>query len=252
MKKTQYKLSMGGGGRNTLLVAAMMIITASFVTAQEENAGFSLAGGKFGEINLKAGWDFESVIRGHAAFSANFGGGMTDYDSVEPQFMTAAPSIGAEYLFPIPFGDSGKVLYPGFFKLGVGVQYLFTRKSFEPVATEDVALGEDFSFLPIYGIVQLNPAKALPGLFFRGVVGYSLLLQQSKAEDIDADKKGGLHWGVSVGYETAWGFFVEYAYTQTYAAVGVPADSMGPSTPAFDIDFEYGKSSLFIGYKIKL
>ena len=27
MKKTQYKLSMGGGARNTLLVVAMMIIT---------------------------------------------------------------------------------------------------------------------------------------------------------------------------------------------------------------------------------
>jgi hypothetical protein len=252
MKKNSFAFLREGEGVKSLLVVAMMIITASFVTAQEENEGFSLAGGRFGEINLKLGWDFESVIKGHAAFSADFGGGMTDYDSVEPQFMTAAPSIGAEYLFPIPFGDSGQILYPGFFKLGLGVQYLFTRKSFEPVATDDVKLGEDFSFLPIYAIVQLNPAKTLPGLFFRGIIGYSLLLQQSKAEEYDWDKKGGLHWGMSVGYETAWGFFVEYAYTQTYAVLGLPAGAMGPSSPALDIDFEYGKSSIFIGYKIKL
>jgi hypothetical protein len=236
--------------KKALLTAALMFLVM----------GISWAGdGKFGEINLKFGYDFESVIRGHAAFSADFGGGMTDYDSVEPQFMTAAPSIGAEYLFPIPFGDSGDILFPGFLKLGLGVQYLFTRTSFAPIppdpmdpTADQVDRGEDFSFLPIYAIVQLNPVKALPGIFFRGVIGYSLLTQQSKAEEYDWEKKGGLHWGLSLGYETAWGLFVEYAYTQTYSALGLPVDSMGPGTPSLDIDFEYGKSSILIGYKVRL
>jgi hypothetical protein len=225
-----------------LLALAFLTLTAGAVSA---------ADGKFGEINLKLGWDFEGSVVGYGAFEM-FG---TDFSQREFQPMTPGVFVGAEYLFPIPFDNSGVVLYPGFLKLGVGVQYLFTRSSFavggdDPgPGNEKVGEYEDFSFLPIYAIIQLNPAKVLPGLYFRGMVGYSALLQQSKAEELDGDKKGGLHWGLSAGYETAWGFFFEYAYAETRCAVGMPA--MSPM-PAFDIDLTYYRSSVSVGYKIKL
>jgi hypothetical protein len=93
----------------------------------------------------------------------------------------------------------------------------------------------------------LNPAKALPCLFFRGVAGYSPLLTQSKAEDMDFGKQGGLHWGLSAGYETAWGLFIEYAYTQTYFAV--TDTSFLPGMEQFDINLVYSKSGLSLGTK---
>jgi hypothetical protein len=233
--------------KKALLIAAFMSLVM----------GMSWAGdGKFGEINLKFGYDFQGDIVGYGAFEMF----STDFSQREFQPMTPGISAGAEYLFPVPFGDSGAVLYPGFLKLGAGVQYLFTRSSFavggdDPgPGNEKVGEYEDFSFLPIYAIVQLNPAKVLPGLYFRGMVGYSVLLQQSKAEDMDGDKKGGLHWGLAAGYETAWGFFFEYAYAETRCAAGMPETPMGGgmTMPAFDIDLAYYRSSFSVGYKIKL
>lgn len=249
----------GGALLRPLLVVVVTLITASFVTAQE-NADFSLAGGKFGEINLRFGYDFAGDVVGYGGFELM---GM-DFTKREFQPMTPGVSAGLEYLFPIPFGNSGAVLYPGFLKLGAGVQYLFTRHSFavdpaDPGSQDDddnliATIGEyeDFSFLPIYAIVQLNPAKALPGLYFRGTIGYSLLLQQSKAEELNCDKKNGLHWGLAAGYETAWGFFFEYAYTETSSTIGFIKDLQFPGQPAYDVDLVYYKSSLSIGYKIRL
>jgi hypothetical protein len=215
--------------------------------------------GKFGEINLKFGYDFEGSIRGRGIAKMDTGlavggapSGTTEYDQTETQPTGSGLSVGAEYLFAIPFGDSSGVLYPKFLKIGAGGQYLFTRTSYsndwDETGTETGK--EDCSFLPIYAIVQLNPAKALSGLFFRGMVGYSLLLSQSKAEDMDFGKQGGLHWGLSAGYETEWGFFAEYTYTQTYYAV--TGCSYYPGMEKFDINLVYSRSGASIGYKIKL
>jgi hypothetical protein len=230
-----------------------MTFTANIAAAQD-SAGLSLAGGKFGEINLRLGYDFAGDVVGDGSFEI----GGTDYTKREFQPMTPGVSLGAEYLFPIPFGDSGTVLYPGFLKLGAGVQYLFTRHSFA-VDPEDPSPGsekigeyEDFSFLPIYVIIQLNPAKVLPGLYFRGTVGYSVMLQQSKAKELNCDKKGGLHWGLGAGYETAWGLFFEYAYAETRSAVGFIKDLQFTGQPAYDVNLVYYRSSLSIGYKIRL
>jgi hypothetical protein len=257
MKKTFF--AFGGQSVRSLLVVAMMIITASFGMAQE-TGGFSLAGGRFGEVNLKFGYEFEGGIRGNGVAKMDEGlaqggpasGTIVEFDQTETQPTGAGFSLGAEYLFAIPFGNSGTVLYPGFLKIGAGIQYLFPRTSYSNEWDESgTETGkEDCSFLPIYAIVQVNPAKALPGLFFKGMVGYSLLLSQSKAEDMDFGKKGGLHWGFSAGYETAWGFFLEYAYTQTYYAV--TDCSYYPGMEAFDINLVYSKSGVSIGYKIRL
>jgi hypothetical protein len=97
------------------------------------------ADGKFGEVNLKFGYDFEGVIKGNAAFKTDPGylqespihtGEIEDFEQTETQLVDAGFSLGAEYLFAIPFGDSGKILYPSFLKIGAGVQYLFPVASY--------------------------------------------------------------------------------------------------------------------------
>jgi hypothetical protein len=219
--------------------------------------GISWAGdGKFGEINLKFGYDFEGDIRGNVVFDMDTGimsggsasGTTAEYSVMETQPAGSGISAGAEYLYAIPFNSSSGFLYSGFLKVGAGAQYLFSRKGYGSglEAGETESETTKFSHLPFYAILQLNPAKSLPGLFFRGVAGYSLFLEWDQGDNSSwGDKKGGLHWGLSTGYETDWGFFIECAYTQTYFSCEVKG---------FDAEtnFVYSKSGLAIGYKFRL
>jgi hypothetical protein len=220
--------------------------------------GISWAGdGKFGEINLKFSYDFEGDVRGTVVFDMDPGyftdppsptGSTTEYTVTEAQPAGSGVSAGAEYLYAIPFGSSSGFLYTGFLKAGAGAQYLFSRKGYGSELEDGETETETtkFSHLPFYAILQLNPAKSLPGLFFRGVVGYSLFLEWDQGDNSSwGDKKGGLHWGLSGGYETDWGFFIEYAYTQTYFACEVK----GLDT---ETNFVYSKSGVAIGYKFRL
>jgi hypothetical protein len=201
--------------------------------------------GKFGEINLKVGLDFESHIRGHVVWDA------MNMDVTEVQPSGIGVSLGAEYLYALPL-PKASLLYPGFLKIGAGASYLLPRSGWGGTET-DPNTGRtdtevtDFSLLPFYGIIQVNPSQNFSGLFVRGIIGYTLFLQWDQQPDEGAwgDRGGGLHWGVATGYEFDWGLFVEYAYTQSYFTCDVNG---APLTT----DFTYGKSGLAIGYKIRL
>jgi hypothetical protein len=216
--------------------------------------GIAWAGdGKFGEINFKFGYDFEGDVRGNVVFGMDtgiMGGGPASGVVAECRVKETQPagsgiSAGAEYLYAIPFGSSSGFLYSGFLKAGAGALYLFSRKGGGGgrEAGETERETTKFSHLPVYAILQLNPAKFLPGLFCRGVAGYSLFLEWDQGADGSwGDEKGGLHWGLSAGYETDWGFFIEYVFAQTY---------FSREMQAFDAEtnFVYRKSGLAIGYK---
>jgi hypothetical protein len=230
-----------------LLALAFITLTAGAVSA---------ADGKFGEINLKFGYDFEGDVRGNVVFDMDTGimsggqlsGTTAEYSVTETQPAGSGISAGAEYLYAIPFSSSSSFLYSGFLKVGAGAQYLFSRKGYgsELEAGETESETTKFSHLPFYAILQLNPTKSLPGLFFRGVAGYSLFLEWDQGDNSSwGDRKGGLHWGLSTGYETDWGFFIEYAYTQTHFACEVKGLHV-------ETNFVYSKSGLAVGYKIKL
>jgi hypothetical protein len=222
-----------------------MTFTANIAAAQD-SAGLSLAGGRFGEINLKFGYEFESYIQGIAEFEFDMGSGVQKCEVRETQPTSSGIFLGLEYLYAIPFGSTSSVLYPGFLKIGAGVNYLFPRQSRSDVDRSTMTSEEvDFSLLPIYGIIQLNPTKVIPGLFAKGMAGYSLFTEWSSDEPVWGDKKGGLHWGLAVGYECDWGLFVEYDYTQTHFACNMPSFNA-------DTNFTYSKSGLTIGYKLKL
>jgi hypothetical protein len=71
--------------------------------------------GKFGEINLKFGYDFEGDVRGNVVFDMDPGyftdppsptGSTTEYSLTEAQPAGSGISAGAEYLYAIPFGSS--------------------------------------------------------------------------------------------------------------------------------------------------
>jgi hypothetical protein len=220
-----------------------MIITASFVTAQEENAGFSLAGGKFGQVNIKAGIDLESTIRGY--YEDEMQG--VDIVDNEVQNSDLGFTLTAEYLSPLLFN---------IFKGGIGVQYAFPRKSWAgdgpDYQTTFERPREAFSFLPVYAALQLHPVKSFQELFLRGNIGYVLCLSQDQKPEVSGVTKkpteGGLYWGVAAGFEFSWGLIAECSYSYNYWK-GVIAQT---GQPDINLDFSYGKIGISLGYKIRL
>ena len=230
------------------MVAVLMIISVAVVTAQEEYAGLSLAGGRFGEINLKAGLDFESTVRGKLDSRVDMGGGPQDYLVNEMQPSDIGLNLGVEYLSPLLFR---------IFKGGIGIQYAFPRTSWalpEPdyMSGETESSRATFSFLPIYAALQLHPSESVKELYLRGNIGYALCLTHAEEpEKIGVTKKatsGGLYWGVAAGFEFNWGLIFECSYSQNYWTVAVD-DTGGPD---FDLALSYSKIGVAIGYKIKL
>lgn len=256
------------GGTRLLMVLAMMIVTASFVTAQEENVGLSLAGGKLGEINLKFGYIFESSLRGSSTFEADPGlfmgtgtpTGAQEITNTEITPLSSGISLGAEYLYAIPLPQVA-FIHPGFLKIGVGGEYLFPIKAYGEYGGGSQSEIITFSLLPIYGIVQVNPSKTIPGLFLRGSIGYTLFLdfdQEPKVPGVEIiDRSGGLYWGVSAGYEFDWGLFVECTYAQARFIQNVRYDPslaalFGLSTDDLPMNLMHNQPGFSIGYKIKL
>ncbi|MDR2509839.1 MAG: hypothetical protein LBC77_04250 [Spirochaetaceae bacterium] len=229
----------GGGGSKYLLAAALMIITAAFVTAQEGNAGFSLAGGKFGQLNVKAGLDLKSQVKG--TFDGEYMG--ADMLVVEWQNSDLGFNLGAEYLSPLLFG---------IFKGGIGVQYAFPRTSWAaPEATDPETGRAIFSFLPIYAALQLHPSKSFKELFIRGNIGYALCLKhEEKPEDADVSKTangGGLYWGIAAGFEFDWGLIIEGSYSENHWPVGIEQTGY----PSMEINLVYSKIGVSVGYRLR-
>jgi hypothetical protein len=118
----------------------MMIITASFVTAQE-TGGLSLSGGKFGEINLKFGYQFEGLARDNITE-------WFDYDI--NNFYQTDPGVyfGAEYLY---------ALFNQTLKIGVGAQYELPKEAWDGWSGDPVDLENErveYSLLPVYAAIQ--------------------------------------------------------------------------------------------------
>jgi hypothetical protein len=223
-----------------LLVVAMMIITASFVTAQE-TGGFSLAGGKFGEINLKAGYQFEGLARDNVTEWGDYD--IKNFYQTDPGFY-----FGAEYLYS---------LFNQTLKIGAGLQYELPKEAWD--AWDGSSLENErvkYSLLPIYATIQYHPFRNFQGLFVKGNIGYSLLTsiellpEGVPVPELD-EKNGGLYWQVSAGFEADWGLLFECFYTQKYFSAKWDFTPLGMPATATDL-YKAQDFGLSIGYKIKL
>jgi hypothetical protein len=221
----------------------MMVITASFVAAQESSAGtgLSLAGGRFGEINLKFGYQFEGLMRDNITEWMN-------YDI--KNFYQTDPGIyfGAEYLYS---------LFNQTLKIGAGIQYELPKEAWD--AWDGSALENErvkYSLLPIYATIQYHPFKNFKGLFAKGNIGYSvltsveLLPEEGPRPRLD-EKNGGLYWQASAGFEADWGLLFECFYNQKYFSAKWDFTELGMPITAKDL-YKTQDFGFSIGYKIKL
>jgi hypothetical protein len=242
MKKNSFAFHREDWDVKPLMVAAMMIIAASFVTAQESSAGtgFSLAGGKFGEINLKFGYQFEGAVRENTEW----------YDYDIHSFYPTDPGIsfGAEYVYS---------LFNQTLKIGVGAQYELPRRAWaqDPEGGKENE-GVKYSLLPIYATIQYHPIRSLQGLFIKGNVGYNILTSIELVPEslitptspVLDEKKGGLYWQVSAGFEADWGLLFECFYTQRYFGATWDMPGLDPASSKYLMN----NIGVLLGYKIKL
>ena len=237
MKKNSYVFLEG----KALLVAALMVMTASFVAAQEEYAGLSLAGGKFGEINLKFGYQFEGLARDNVTEWMNFD--IKNFYQTDPGFY-----FGLEYLYS---------LFDQRLKIGAGAQYELLKETW--ATWEEPALENErvkYSLLPVYATIQYHPIKSLRGLFVKGNIGYSIptsieLLPNDIPRPRLDEKNGGLYWQLSAGFEADWGLLFECFYNQKYFSAKWDFTDLGMPITAKDL-YKAKDFGLAIGYKIKL
>jgi hypothetical protein len=226
-----------------LLVLAVMIFTVNIVSAQD-SSGFSLAGGKFGEINIKFGYQFEGLARDNVTEWFDYD--INNFYHTDPGF-----SFGAEYLYS--FFD--KIL-----KMGVGVQYELPREAWDGWSGEATDLENErvkYSLLPIYVTVQYSPIRKLQELFIKGNIGYNVLTSIELLPDgiprpaLD-EKKGGLYWAVSAGFEADWGLLLECFYSQKYFSAKWDFSDVMAGMPTSNNLYKARDFGFSIGYKIKL
>jgi hypothetical protein len=151
------------------------------------------------------------------------------------------------------------------FKIGGGVEFCFPRMR------KDAGRSLEFSWLPIYFTVQVNPfqnGENEKGIFFKGNIGYIVDFSSTEAW-IDAptkvDDKGGLYFALSTGYELPCGLILEIIYSQyrtnsersedkirTYKSYWTGETYSYIDTVTSSWDFFYSRIGINVGYKFNI
>jgi hypothetical protein len=218
----------------TILALIVAIVTVGMIWAGD---------GKFGEINLKAGYQFEGLVRDNITEWFNYD--INNFYQTDPGF-----SFGAEYLYP--FFDKR-------LKIGAGLQYELPREAWDGWSGNAADLENErvkYSLLPIYVTVQYSPIRKFQELFIKGNIGYNILtsielLPEGIARPGLDEKKGGLYWQVSAGFEADWGLLLECFYSQKYFSAKWDFTDLGMPVTANDL-YKARDFGFSIGYKIKL
>ncbi|MDR3048554.1 MAG: porin family protein [Elusimicrobiota bacterium] len=169
-----------------------------------------------GEINVKAGYDLASSI----SISGENGGSGLSADGVE---------VGAEFLMPVA----------NMVKVGGGVSYLLARDVYKK---DGYKTNVNFSYIPIYATIQVNPISTLPGIFLKGNIGYSVFSLGGDGST-GAETSGGLYYSAGAGYEFPFGLIAELAYFGVNSSLKFGDDTQ---------DVTYGALAIRAGYKFKL
>jgi hypothetical protein len=218
-----------------------------------------------GEVNVKAGLDI--------------GAGGTFYgnsESKESQTLIADPSysysnkninnvsgdtlgftLGAEYLYPILSS----------LKIGAGFEYLVPRNAnvrFDHSIPKFDEKAIDFTvgYLPIYVTAQTNPLSAIPEIYVKGNVGYSMFfLNWNKdkkllfGDDTKETIGGGVYVQLATGYEFASGLILELSWTYITSSAEYKrdeGDDFVDATYTEKYDLTFRKIGITAGYKFKL
>lgn len=226
-------------------------------------AGSALA---VGEVNLKAGLDI-------APGGALSGGWSWD----DTNSTNDGTTVGTYSAMDNVSGDTGGITLTGEFlypvtetiKIGGGISYLLGRKANlrldHSILKDDNDKIQDaiLSYIPIYATVQFNPLSAMPEVFFKGSLGYSMFyinwtnMPNPKESLGDETTKGGIYIQLASGYEFKNGLILELSWTYITSSVEYKKtedwnDGNGSYSQTMEGNLVYRKIGLTAGYKFKL
>ncbi len=131
-------------------------------------------------------------------------------------------TVSAEYLMKAYFD---------FLRAGAGTEFVTPRV----VKYSDKQW--KFFYLPVYFTVKANPIPMNEEVFFKANVGMNVYFDIN--DNAVKDKKGGLYWSISLGYEYVTGFIIDISYG-SYSFL------------SYRLDFNYSKLGVNLGYKFNL
>ncbi|GHT66683.1 hypothetical protein AGMMS50222_09770 [Endomicrobiia bacterium] len=223
--------------KKLILVVAMMFVLEGVVFSD-----FT------GEFNVKGGLGAYGNVSLKEKIKIN---GDNDQEKKESTCVGISGDLLGEFLLPV--NDS--------IKAGIGSGYLYPRKIGKKDSKELT-----FSYLPIYGTIQINPISSAKGVFFKGNIGYTFFFNSigngkpsvtiddypdGKQLDENNDKiknlknSGGLYCGIGAGYEFSNGLTLDAMYS--YCA---PSCSYDDSDSSHKWDCGTHLVSINLGYKL--
>jgi hypothetical protein len=212
--------------------------------------GIALASDNFGELNIKAGFQFVGKMG-------------IEYKNPDPDEenkkvdLNNGVIITGEYVIPLEYFSE----IIDSLKFGAGLSYLLPRDVDKKDANISV------SCLPIYFILQVNPFigaqnKVFRAIFVKGNFGYNALfdfenknlINKYKIEKNEIDKTGGVYYGVSAGYEFHFGLIVDLGYYMCRGNIKINHTevSVGRSGYFASDDITCSNVTLNLGYKFKI
>jgi hypothetical protein len=160
------------------------------------------------------------------------------------EYTTEGVSDGNDKSFGTDIKLSGEYMYKvnNIFKMGIGLQIWHLAVNYTFSSGHNT--NRSRTFMPLYASIQANPFNANKEFFLRGNLGYSVVYDNNYGDN----EKGGMYYGISIGYEFKSGFIFEFAY-EIYA-YSYERLVMWDTTQ--DIDEYLGTTGINIGYKFKL
>jgi hypothetical protein len=209
-----------------------------------------------GEVNLKAGLDIApgGALSGDwkGTWTPDEGTSKADIDNVSGD--TGGITFTGEFLYPV----TEKV------KVGGGLSYLMARKANLRLDhgilknDSDKVVDMTLSYIPIYATVQFYPLSAMPEVYFKGDLGYSMFYLNwvnlgANVKDTLGDEtlKGGIYIQLASGYELKNGLILELSWTYITSSAEYKRGEDG-GTYTQEANFVYRKIGLTAGYKFKL
>ena len=207
------------------------------------------------EINVKLGADLVNALYSDEKHSSGV------EQSVSERYK-AGFSVSGEYLY----------LVSNVLKVGGGIEYLFAREKQEGQLSFSFG-SRDYSALPVFITLQLNPVEN--GFFIKGNFGYvasfgidykTFFRMDMGSGDVFetyeeiSDEKGGIYYGLAVGYEFSAGLIIETSFDcyngkSTYKQSNFEYSNdvlVQQSKHKADIDNSFYRAGIKIGYKFKL
>jgi len=181
----------------------------------------------FADVNLRLGI---SLSNGGVEYAAE------GFPDSSEQSLGADIAVSGEYMHKIN----------NIFKAGIGLQIRHFAENY--TINGNHIFNRSRTFMPLYASAQANPFKFDEGFFFKGNIGYSVIHDNNSGDN----QKGGMYYGIGVGYEFSSGLIVEFIYERYAYSYEYSYEYAWSLYTNRKVDAYFGMTGINFGYKFKI